>query len=202
MKYHPVIHLLIILLGILFIYNGASYLLTNVYISIFSLINSSGRYGWETVVFYIIPALCSLIIGYTAIKNSKNPGNWIGEKSGLGEGLKVVSNSRELLSVFILFLALQHLLNYLPGFISHLFSYVTNLFPQKINLSIVINPNENYNRGENFLHLLLTCLMIIFCGNLTSYFYKNLSPNNEFILAEENADTEENPEVSDTMEAR
>jgi len=188
MKQYPIIQLLVILLGVIFIYNGAAYLLTNVYMAVFSLINSSGEYGWETTVFYIVAALSSLTIGYVAIIKSKDLSGWIGERSKLGDGLKVISNSKELLSIFILFLALQHLLTYLPGFASHLFSFITNSFPHRTDSLTAIDPNANYDWLESFLHLLFSCLMIIFCGNLTNYFYKNLSPNNEFIITEEAAE--------------
>ncbi len=181
MKKNALVQLIVIYVGIMAIYADIS----NLELGVTYLFTSSfQKYSNDFNIFlaaeYLVIFIVILLTGFIVISKSGNIAKFITEKSGLEDSLTIFSTPKQLLSILIVVLALGHLLDHIPTFLKDVYLSFTSHVPHRIG-------NEFENPPPSWIidlfHLLLPCLMIIFCRNLTEYFSKNIILDEEEMVA-------------------
>jgi len=172
MKKNALVQLIVIYFGISSMYIGVSYLLPDIAAATAHLFGENNSRSYIEIT-YLVSFVLFILAGFIVVSKSGDISVYISEKASLDDSLNVYTKSSSLLSIFIVILALGHLLDYVPKLIRDIY----RLFPganQDRTLSYGGGDQEHSQLFNDFLNIILPCLMIIFCRNLTEYFSKNI----------------------------
>lgn len=199
MKKNTLVQFIIIYVGIIALYGSITNLLPDLALLFFSLFGRevyNGQYAAGGALIYFIGVLAAFVI----IAKSDDISDFVTEKTGLDDSLKIYTKPQRLLSITIVALALSHLLTNVPVLLQDCFFFLTNQTPHRPSGPIdgfsVQNP-ASPKWLTVILHVLLPCLMIIYCRQLTAYFSKNIMLDEKDMIAEHETvtiDAANNPE--------
>ncbi len=195
MKKADVLQLAIILVGIIFGFLTLQYLFSSLF-AIFTWIFSGG-YGADN---YLAPGLSIYaVIGFQAlccwilITKSDKLASYLYEKSNLGTGFKIVTNTQSLLYIVIIAIGIYLFLSNLTSLLTVIF----NGFKQRISHR-VLNQFEDERPVEwarLVLDILLPFLLLLFAKPIAGFFAKNIGEEpisiEESIAASEISETKE-----------
>jgi hypothetical protein len=173
MKKNALVQLIVIYVGIMAMYAGLTTILGGIVFIVSNFFAKSNNhfYGERFLTAYIIV----FVSGFIIIAKSGSISEFITEKANLDDALKIYTNPKQLLSILLVILAVGHLLDHLPDFVNDLLLFFSSGAPHRSGAEFT---DADYSRPPQWiidiLHLLLPCLLIIFCRPLTEYFSKNI----------------------------
>jgi hypothetical protein len=196
MKKADVLQLSIVLIGIIFGFLALQYLFSSLF-GIFAWIFSGG-YNADSYltpgisIFAVIglQALCCWVL----ITQSGKLSSYIYEKSELGTGFKIISNTQNLLYIVLIAIGLYLLLLH----INPLLSGILKGFKQRVANNIM-NQYEDQRPVEwlkLILDIMLPGILLIFAKPIAAYFAKNIGE--EPISIEESFNISENSETKES----
>jgi hypothetical protein len=176
MKKNALVQLIVIYFGISSIYIGISYIMPDISAAFAHIFGEgSGRNYFE--ITYILSFILFILSGFIIIIKSGDISTYISERSALDDSLKIYTRSSSLLSIFIVILALGHLLDYVPKLVRDLYLiFIGSTHSGSLPYAGEQGTPQLFN---NILNILFPCLMIIFCRPLTAYFSKNIIPGED-----------------------
>jgi hypothetical protein len=185
MKPSPIIQLIAIFFGMSAIYTSLSYLLSTGIFSIAGMVETGSFYGVGAGMYMLIIMIAMSFLGLFLIFKSNDIAAFITEKSGYSGELHIKTDTKDLLCIFIVFLALSELLKHTPYFLKDVLAFFTyNSNSGKGDLLDPYQEREKVNWLVNFSQMLFPILMIIFCRNLANYFGKNVDMEGGFQINE------------------
>jgi hypothetical protein len=197
MQRNTLVQLIVIYIGILAIYAGISYLIPVVSAAFTHLVADRGTGNYFEII-YLISFILFIAAGYIIIAKSGDISVFISDRSGLDDSLKIYTKPSQLLSILIVVIALAHLLDYTPKLFHDLYQLFTGSTDGRLigYQGKLLDPPQLFG---NFLHVLIACLMIIFCRNLTVYFSKNILLGENEIIADHETVTIEEPDTQEQV---
>ena len=177
-----------VLLQLIVIYAGVSSMLAGLTYIVPVISAAAGHLFFERntgyfEIIYLIAFILFIVCGFIIITKSGKISVYIAERAGLDDSLKLYTKPSQLLSIFIVILGLGHLLDYSPKLLHDLYLFFMGNHLGRAEA--FGEGNGNYPQlFTNFLHVLLACLLIIFCRPLTLYFSKNILQGDEDMVAE------------------
>jgi len=171
MKKNTILQLILIYIGLNTIYVGLGFILQNLFF-FFSAPASETSYVLMAIAGYcLVCMLCVFIIG-----KSGSMSTFVADRSGLDDTITVYSKPQQLLSILIVVMALSQILTRIPSFINS----VMNFGDEEL---LAAPKHNNYSSlASNFVSILIPCLVIVFCRQLTAYFSKNILLDEEDMI--------------------
>jgi len=169
-------------MGIQALFTGVNYIAVNIYFFITQFFESSYSIFNRSSIYFLSAAV-SLIVGLIIVKQSKPIAVYISDKANFTAEIKIITDTKELLCLFILFLALSSLLTNIPSFISDILDLFTASNKNILSSSYT---QKKVNWVTSILEIALPCLIIVYARPLSNYFSKNLTFQSGFEI-EENA---------------
>ncbi len=187
MKKNTILQLIVIYVGLNAVYYGVSNIVQNA-AYYFSMRSSDTIFVLKLMAGYGLICLLGVLI----MAKSGGMSNYIAERSGLDDSLTVYSKPQQLLSILIVVVALSQIITRLP--------YITDsaieFFNDRSDLDATATRKPSF--AFNFISILIPCLTIIFCRQLTAYFSKNILLDEEDMIAhQDTVEIETNDEDRD-----
>jgi hypothetical protein len=152
------------------------------------LINDSASISFFSgTPLYFLTAFLNLLLGWLILSKAVAITDFVVSKSNYSSQVRLSAGGKQLLSLFILFLALTSLLAAIPPVLKNIYTSFKetagagNMFdeaPKKIDWFTSI------------IELVLPCLMIVYCRPLTDYFSNNIHFNDNITITEKPANEE------------
>ena len=191
MQKNTLIQLIVIYMGVSSIFAGITYLVPAISSAFAHLLIEHSTTYFEAI--YLIAFVLFAVVGFVVIIKSGQISIYLSERSGLDDSLKIHTKPSQLLSIFIVILAMGHLLDYLPKIVHDFYLMLLGAGGSKAYANAA-STQEQPQLFSNGLQILFACLMIIFCRPLTVYFSKNILTGDDDIVAEHETITIETPE--------
>jgi hypothetical protein len=183
MKKNTLIQLLLISAGIATFLTGFTYFLPRVLnIITKDFVEQRGNSLGQS---YLTLEVVRMVIGLLLVFKSESLGEFVANRAGFDDSLKIYTKPSHLFSVLLVLIAVAHLVEHLPFLVNGILLFVTGTAPETNVAGKHPAPGYTLSQWTIILsHLIVPVLVIIFTPWLTRFFLRKMAVEETPIIIE------------------